>query len=81
MQEIRLTVRCANQPNKHAKVLRLDAELGKEFAQGLADLLDGSSSLYIYKPGANSPIGKCCTCGGQLSATVEETEAEDAQPA
>jgi hypothetical protein len=77
MQEIRLTLRCAREPEKHAKVLRISAELGKEYAETFAGLLDGSSPFYIYKPGPNSPIGKCATCGGQLSSTIEEVEAID----
>ena len=79
MKEIRITVRCAKQPDKHAKILRVSEELGLKWAETLAGLLDGSSPMYIYKPGPDSPIGKCATCGGQLSADVEEVEAKDAE--
>jgi hypothetical protein len=72
--EIRITVRCANHPLKHGKILRVSLALGLEYAQMLAGLLDGSSKFYIYPPGPESPIGKCCTCGGALSAEVAEVD-------
>lgn len=79
-KEIRVTVRCKSHPEKHAKILRVDPQLGLEFAQLMAGLLDGTSPMYIYKPGPDSPIGKCATCGGQLETTVEEVEVRGAEP-
>jgi len=43
----------------------------REHAEGLAELLDGSSPGYIDAPGVDSQIGKCGICGSQLTATVE----------
>ena len=79
MPEIRITIRCEKEPSKHAKVLRIQGALGIDMAKMLAGMLDGSSPFYIYKPGPLSPIGKCATCGGELSSTVEEVEAKDAK--
>jgi hypothetical protein len=76
--EIRIIMRCQDDEN-HAKVLRLDAKLGMEYAQTLAGLLDGSSPLYIFPPQDLSPIGKCAICGGKLKYTIEERN-PDAQP-
>jgi hypothetical protein len=87
MQQIQIVVRCEKEPGKHAKILRLrpdDSHLyafstPKEWAENLARLLDGTSAFYIHKPGPDSPIGKCATCGGKLTVTVEEIEVEDAK--
>ena len=70
--EIRIIVRCARNEN-HAKVLRLNAKvIGFETAAFIAAILDGTSAAYITAPGPNSPVGKCCTCGGELETTIEE---------
>lgn len=79
MNVIQITMRCAAHPDKHAKVLRMHEELGMQNAKILAALLDGTSPMYIRKPGALSPIGKCATCGGQLTSEVEEVEMKDAK--
>lgn len=70
--EIRITIRCATHPDEHAKILRVSPELGRDYAETFAGLLCGTSPMYIHKPGPNSPIGKCATCGGQLTYTIEE---------
>ena len=80
MKEFRITIRCAAFPKTHAKILRLSFDLGRQYADTLAGLLDGSSPFYIYPPGPNSPIGKCDVCQGSLTATVEECEITDAKP-
>lgn len=69
--ELRIVVECLADSN-HSKVLRFDAALGMENANIIAAVLDGSSRHYIIKPGPNSPLGKCSTCGGQLKTTLEE---------
>lgn len=74
MNQLRITIRCQDHPEKHAKVLRIDPVLGIAWAIQLAGLLDGSSAMYIHKPGPDSPIGKCATCGGHLKCEVEEFE-------
>jgi len=77
MNEFRITVRCQREPAKHAKILRLKSEQGRQYADTLASLLDGSSPLFIHKPGPDSPIGKCATCGGGVEASVEEVEVKE----
>ena len=72
MKEIRITVRCLSSPTQHAKYVRVKARLGKQRAQELADLLDGSSLAYVHPPGPNSPIGRCCQCGGEVECEVSE---------
>lgn len=72
MKEIRVTIRCVKSPTQHAKVVRVKAKLGKRKAQELADLLDGSSLAYVHPPGPQSPIGRCCVCGGEVEAEVSE---------
>jgi hypothetical protein len=72
LREIRITVRCVHSPMAHAKVVRVKARLGRGKAQDLADLLDGSSLAYVHPPGPQSPIGRCCVCGGECSAEVSE---------
>jgi hypothetical protein len=72
--EIRITVRCTREPEKHAKILRLNGDLGMAWAERLAGLIDGTSPFYIHGPGPNSPIGKCCVCGAQIASTLEEVE-------
>jgi hypothetical protein len=76
-KEIRIAVRCVREPEKHAKVLRIAADIGREFAETLAGLLDGTSEHYVLKPGPGSPIGKCGMCGAALETEVYEKEGED----
>ena len=79
MKEIRLTVRCTHNPD-HAKVLRLDPKLATMGdAEKLARLLDGSSSMYINRPGEGSPIGRCAICHAELETTVQEFD-DGSQP-
>jgi hypothetical protein len=76
MKQIRIIVRCANDPGKHAKVIRVAEQFGMEWAEVFAELLDGTSPMYIYAPGELSPIGKCATCGGKLSSEVKEVDVD-----
>lgn len=69
---INLTVRCTKDPD-HAKVLRFRDSSFEEIAR-LARLLDGTSENYIYKPGPDSPIGKCAICGAPYECTVSEID-------
>jgi hypothetical protein len=81
LKEIRITVRCVREPQKHAKILRCKARLGKRKAEELAELLDGTSLMYIHRPGENSPMGKCATCGAAVEAMVSEImDGEDEGP-
>lgn len=68
-----ITIRCEKEPESHAKKLRLFG-CDREYVEQLARLLDGTSTFYIYKPGPQSPIGKCGICGGTITARVEEVE-------
>lgn len=72
MKELRITIRCLADPLKHAKVIRVKARLGRNRAQELADLLDGTSLAYVHPPGANSPIGRCCICQSEVECTVSK---------
>jgi hypothetical protein len=71
---IQITVRCQDHPQKHAKILRLNPGAGMGTAETLAALLDGTSSLYFFPPGEQSPIGRCCVCGGKVKSEVGEVE-------
>jgi hypothetical protein len=70
MKEIRITIRCQSEPQKHAKIIRVKARLGVTKARELADLLDGTSFAYIHPPGENSPIGRCCQCQAPVDCAV-----------
>jgi hypothetical protein len=72
-----ITVRCSNDQN-HAKKLRIKNE-AKDWVDNLAALLDGSSRFYVLKPGPQSPIGKCATCGGPVFCLVDEVEIPEMQ--
>ena len=74
MKSYELVIRCQAQPQKHAKVIRI-GDTNKDYVETLAGLLDGTSHLYLYKPGPDSPIGKCATCGGALRSEVKEIDA------
>jgi hypothetical protein len=69
VKELRITVRCLAQAT-HTKVLRVKARLGRRRAEELAELLDGTSLAYVHPPGPQSPIGRCCVCGGECEAEV-----------
>lgn len=54
----------------HTQTLTL-VDSTREWADGFAGLLVGTSSMYRYPPvGTDSVIGKCGLCGKQLHATV-----------
>lgn len=82
MNEIRIKVQCTENEH-HAKILRISSALGREYAEGLAGLLDGTSRFYIHKPGGvmnvpewpgdkGSPIGRCGICGAPFRCSVFE---------
>lgn len=68
---IRLLLRCARD-STHAKVIQFVPGFSMETAKTLAGLLDGSSAMYIRKPGPLSPLGKCATCGGAIESTITQ---------
>lgn len=39
-------------------------------AKTIAGLMDGTSPVYVFKPGKDSEIGKCASCGGQFKCEV-----------
>jgi hypothetical protein len=71
MSEIRIRIQCVLDVN-HAKILRLDAAKGAAYARDLAELVCGTSKMYIFPPGDKSPIFRCSICGGLLTASYEE---------
>lgn len=77
-----IVVRCKRQPDTHAKIIRLRKAGGEPFGleevEIFARLLDGTSPFFCHRPGPDSTIGKCATCGGELESTVEE-RVEDAE--
>jgi hypothetical protein len=72
VKELRITVRCIASPAAHSKVIRVKARLGRRRAEELAELLDGTSLAYVHAPGPNSPVGRCCVCGGECEAEVSQ---------
>ena len=78
MKIIQIILRC-KKDRDHAKIFRLDANVGMGLAETLAALLDGSSHLYIYPPGDQSPIGLCAVCGGGLTSEISERVTKDDQ--
>lgn len=72
MSHFRLIVRCDQQPDHHAKILRVDSIMGRPFVDLIAGVFDGRSPMYIYQPGPQSTIGKCATCGSTLTSEIEE---------
>jgi hypothetical protein len=63
-----IEARCAN---GHKQVLQVAESLGRDYAQHLAGLLDGTSELYRYPPDENSVIGKCGVCGAKIECEVK----------
>ena len=61
----------------HTETLKLDKSLGVQYAATFAGLLDGTSEMYIYKPGPESTIGKCAfpvdgkMCGQRFRCQLE----------
>lgn len=90
MKVIRLTIRCSKNPEKHAKLVRFPdaseqvlhfgaASFPREWVESYAQLLCGTSPLYVFPPGPNSPIGKCGVCGA-TGLTYAIKEADVAEP-
>lgn len=81
-KNFRIIVRCEKDPYKHAKILEFQffqvdgarADVGREYCETLAGLLDGTSKHYIFPPNEGSPIGRCDICRGKLTAVVTEVE-------
>ncbi|MGA9668384.1 MAG: hypothetical protein WBQ94_04205 [Terracidiphilus sp.] len=42
------------------------------FARRVGEVICGIPGMYVYKPGARSPIGRCAVCGGALSFEVQD---------
>jgi hypothetical protein len=65
-----ITARCEN---GHSQEIKIDGELGLEWAKGQAGLLDGTSPMYLHSPiGTDSVIGKCGLCRTQIRCEVTE---------
>jgi hypothetical protein len=77
MKILEIIIRCTAEPDKHAKKLHINYSRGKKYVQDLGELLTGTSPMYIYKPGALSPIGKCATCGAALQYEWSVVEKKD----
>lgn len=88
--DIRLRIQCANVLD-HAKILPIqnfvdqapaglanvdERELKLYFARRMGELICGNSTIYVYKPGNRSPIGRCVLCGGALSFEIQERDTE-----
>lgn len=56
----------------HKQVLQVVGELGSEWAENYAGLLDGTSPWYRFPPGDDSVIGKCGICGSKIHCEVTE---------
>lgn len=79
MNEIRIRIECTVDKD-HAKILRLDAARGAIYAKELAELVCGTSPIYIHKPATlreptgRNPIavfGECAVCRAKLGYTIE----------
>lgn len=55
----------------HEQSIKIQRQLGIEFAKQQAALLDGSSAIYVQPPGQDSPIGKCRICRAPITCRVE----------
>lgn len=66
-----MTVTC--QDCKGSQTISIEG-MSLEMAKDYAAILDGSSDFFVYSPrgDANSLIGKCGVCKGQIDATVIE---------
>ena len=64
-----ITARCTN---GHEQQLFVDGMLGYEWVKEHADLIDGTSSLYLAKPSEDpeSMIGKCGICRARFYCNV-----------
>lgn len=71
MTVFQIILRC-RRDSDHAKVIRIDQALGMAYVDTLAQLLDGSSHLYIHPPGDRAPIGRCSACGAQLKSEISQ---------
>lgn len=49
-------------------------------AQQLAGIMDGTSPLYVKRPGEESAIGRCESCGGRFTCTLFGYGAPPAAP-
>jgi len=75
MPGIDLYIRCTREPQLHAKVIRFKPSEANEVVKTFAELLCGNSPLFVHKPGALSPIGKCATCGAKLEYEIKDRTA------
>jgi hypothetical protein len=59
--------------NNHTQTLKVGKDLGRPYAEELADLLDGTSTMYVHSPiYTDSVIGKCGICRARLTCTVSD---------
>ena len=65
-----VTAACAT---GHSQTFRVYG-MSREWVDGWAGLMDGTSPLYVSPPDEQSPIGKCGICGAKITCKVEEME-------
>jgi len=55
----------------HEQDIKLQ-NVDRQFAEGFAGLIDGTSPMYVYPPDEKSSIGKCGICRSKVKATLVE---------
>lgn len=66
-----ITAKCEN---GHEQNITISGDLGRQWADAQAGLLDGTSGMYLYPPiGTDSVIGKCGICKAQIECSVTES--------
>ncbi len=69
-QSFQLTTTC---DNGHIQTMTYGPGFTREWVEAQARILDGTSEMYVFKPGPESVIGKCGICGAQIKCEVQET--------
>ena len=59
--------------NGHTQEITI-RNVSRLWAESWAGLMDGTSDLYVHKPGPASVIGKCGICGQQIACTVRPAQ-------
>jgi hypothetical protein len=85
-KESRMFVMTATCKKGHHQVVLYDEHFGRDWVETQAGLIDGSSPLYKFKPGAESTIGKCAwmdqegaqACGAQIKCEVNDLSKAEA---
>lgn len=60
-------------PNNHKQTITFEG-VSPNYVEMWVGLITGISPLYKVPVGPSSSVGKCCSCGAEIKATIKDSD-------